>query len=108
MKINPIGIDSYQQMMGKRQAENRPAVDDRKQVEKSSAVSIPGQGEKVGSELSVRLKPGTFVDMLSTDEKQAMEMFFDKYKGVAPSEGIYSSDGKTENAHLGKQVDVKL
>nr|MBN2276250.1 hypothetical protein [candidate division Zixibacteria bacterium] len=84
------------------------AAENKKQAQQAETIQIPGQGEKVGSELSVQLKPGTFVDMLSAEEKQAMEIFFDKYQGVAPRQGAYSNDGQTNSSYLGKQIDVKL
>jgi len=107
MKINSIGIESYRQAMGKPQVENRPA-DNKKEASKVANVGIPAQSEKVGSKLAVRLQPGTFVDMLSAEEKQAVELFFEKFNSIKSKDAVYARDGESNSSHLGKHVDVKL
>jgi hypothetical protein len=106
MKINSIGIEAYRHMAGKQQVNNRSEVDIKRQDVKSEQIQIPVQTDKVGSDLSVKLKPGTFVDMLSSEEKQAVNILFKKYADAA--ESVLSKDGATVNNQLGRHVDVKL
>jgi hypothetical protein len=108
MKVNSIGIEAYRQTVGKPQAENRPDAAQKAGTKKAENLLIPAQEEKTGSDLSVRLKPGTFVDMLSDREKQAMEMIFARFNGVALDQGAYDKDGATKDTHLGRHLDVKL
>jgi len=105
MKINPVGVETYRQAMVQRQADNKTVADNKSQVN-ATPVKIPNDTERTGSALSVKLKEGTFTDMLSVEEKQALEMLFDKYNNI--KQGDYSSNGETGRAHLGNLVDVKL
>ena len=105
MKINPVGVETYRQAMGKPQVNNNAVAENKARVN-DTRLKIPGQAEKIGSKLSVKLKPGTFIDMLSTEEKQALELLFAKYNNI--KQGDYRPDGETGQAHLGNLVDVKL
>ncbi|PKK84504.1 MAG: hypothetical protein CVT49_02710 [candidate division Zixibacteria bacterium HGW-Zixibacteria-1] len=105
MKINPIGIDSYRQAMERPQVEKRPDADNKPQVNQSERVNITDRTDRVGSKLAVRLKPGTFVDMLSTEEKKAVELAFEKYAGAGRT---YAKNGANETVRAGSLVDVKL
>jgi hypothetical protein len=108
MKVNSIGIEAYRHLIEKPQSENRPAEAGETRLKKAENLHIPTQEENAGSDISVRLKPGTFVDMLSDREKQAMEMFFERFNGARAGEGAYDKDGATRNAHLGRHLDVTL
>jgi len=105
MKINPVGVETYRQAMGKPQVEYKPMPGNKTGIN-NAKVRIPGQTDDTGSKLSVKLKPGTFVDMLSSEEKQALELLFAKYSGI--KQGDYCRNGGTDESHLGNIVDVKL
>jgi hypothetical protein len=105
MKINPVGVETYRQAMGKPQVENKPMPENKTGINEAK-VKIPGQTDNAGSKLSVKLKPGAFVDMLSTEEKQALELLFAKYSSI--KHGDYSRTGGTDETCLGNLVDVKL
>ena len=108
MKINAIGINSYRQAMEKPQVEKRPAPENQPNVKKSDSVSITDRADRVGSKLGVRLEPGTFVDMLSTEEKQALENVFEKYGRPGMLTGTYAKGGQSETVKTGAHLDVKL
>jgi len=108
MKVNSIGIDSYRQTTGKTQVENRAATENRKQTEQATRIQIPGQGQKIGSDLSIRLRPGTFIDMLSDEERRAFELIFQKFNGLSAGDGVYARRDATNESHLGNYLDVKL
>ncbi|MEW5924237.1 MAG: hypothetical protein AB1746_09635 [Candidatus Zixiibacteriota bacterium] len=105
MKINPIGIDSYRQAMEKPQVEKRSETDTSNQAVSTDRVNITDRADRVNSKLGVRLQPGTFVDMLSSEEKQAVELAFEKYAGAGRT---YARDGANDTARTGSLVDVKL
>ena len=44
--------------------------------------------------------------MLSSEEKQALELLFAKYNNI--KQGDYSPTSEAGQAHLGNMVDVKL
>ena len=105
MKINTIGINAYQEMTGRAQASKRPVEANKsEQVQKTGKIQIPGRVDRVGSDLSIKLKGEEYADMLSPEEKQALELLFEKY---GDKRGITSS-GMTDRPGLGTFVDVKL
>lgn len=108
MKINSIGVDAYRQAMVRPQADNRPVTGNDNQANRADRIRIPGQEERVGSKLSVRLKPGAFMDALSDEEKQAIELLFEKFSAVKFKAGAYSRELGDDDTDLGNHVDVKL
>jgi hypothetical protein len=109
MKINPIGIQAYRQTVGEAQVNKKAtSTESVNNPGQTDRVVIPGQGDATGSKLSVQLKNGNFLDMLSTEERKALEMLFDKFKN-AGSEGLtYEKKGTSEKSRLGNIVDVRL
>jgi hypothetical protein len=107
MKINSIGINAYRQAMEKPNTESQ-MLDKSSKSTATSKVEIPGQAKKIGSNLAVKLKPGTFVDMLSTEEKEALTLLFEKFKESGALDGTYRREGESGKAHIGNFVDVKL
>lgn len=100
MKVNSIGINTYQQLNDKQQVNRRPVdKSQNKQAEKIGKVNIPVQKDKVGSDLAVKLPGENYMDMLTAEEKEAFEMVFKKFNG---------SGGASEQNGLGRFVDVKL
>lgn len=108
MKINSIGIDAYRQAAERSQVENRPAAQKQSEVEKASRVHIPGHLNKAGSKLGVKLPEGSFVDMLSTEEKKAFEMVFERFRQLSTADGAYNENGAGKRQAVGNFVDVTL
>lgn len=108
MKINSIGIDAYRQATERPQVENRPAPQKQSEAEQASRLQIPGQLNKAGSKLAVKLEPGTFVDMLSTEEKKAFEMVFERFRQLSSADGAYNENGAGKRQTVGNFVDVSL
>lgn len=105
MKINSIGINAYQEMTGRAQANKKPVeTNNAEQVKKTEKIQIPGRVDKVGSELSVKLDGEDYAEMLSPEEKQALELLFEKY---GDKRGITNSS-TANRPGLGTFVDVKL
>ncbi len=109
MKINAVGIDAYRQVQNDPQLNRKSSATDNKiSGEKADRVQIPGQGDNVGSKLAVQLKKGGFVDMLSVEEKRALEMVFEKFRALEINGKSYDNNGATRKSNLGNLVDVKL
>ncbi|SYZ73598.1 hypothetical protein TRIP_C30035 [Candidatus Zixiibacteriota bacterium] len=105
MKINATGIDAYRNILSDNQV-GRKQVGPENKIEQSGKVQIPVQDKAPGSKLGVNLKSGSFADMLSPEEKQALEMIFEKFRGA---EGrSYEENGASDKPRLGNIVDIKL
>lgn len=103
MKVNPIGIQSYQQI-------NRN--DRQTQIEKEA--QLPQSGEKVtikpqeevSSKVAVKAKVESYDTMLTPQEKQALDLLFSRFK--ESGRFGYSGTDEIENKSLGNFVDVKV
>lgn len=105
MKINSIGINAYQEMTGRAQANRKPVETNKsEQVQKTEKIQIPGRVDRVGSDLSVKLEGEDYAKMLSPEEKQALELLFEKYGARRGNE----NSNATNRPELGTFVDVKL
>jgi len=105
MKINSVGINAYQEMMGKANANKKPVETTKtEQIQKTEKIKIPGRTDKIGSDLSIKLAGQEYAEMLSPEEKQALELLFEKY---GDKKGILDSN-TTNRPGLGTYVDVKL
>jgi hypothetical protein len=100
MKVNSIGINTYQQLNDKQQIARRPVENTQnKQAGKIGKINIPVQKDKVGSDLAVKLPGENYMEMLTAEEKEAFEMVFKKFNGAGGAPG--------QNG-LGRFIDVKL
>lgn len=109
MNINPVGINAYRQL----DTDNQTAR--RQNAEKTTTstvnpepVEISGQTAKTGSALGIRVNRGAFEDILTAQEKEALEMVFEKFRSAAALTATYERDGQSEKTQLGKIVDVTL
>jgi hypothetical protein len=109
MKINSIGIDAYRQTAANTQTSKKATLaENESKINQSNKVSIPVQENTITSRLAVKLKSGDFTDMLSTEEKKALEMLFEKFGGSVGSAGYSKTSGVENKALVGNIVDVKL
>ena len=106
MKVSSIGIDTYRQSMSKPPVGNQPAAAKQSGIERPDKVQISGKTDRVTSKLAVKLKSGTFDDLLSPEEKEALEMLFAKLDEI--HNGSYGKNGEENKAHIGNFVDVRL
>jgi hypothetical protein len=107
MNINSIGINAYRQTTAESQIQkkNGTAVDNKPQAD---GVTIPGQENNITSKLAVQLKRGKFADMLTNEERQALELIFEKFRLAGLENENYGDKKAPSTEHLGKIVDVKL
>ena len=111
MKINPIGINAYQQMTGQEVARKQIDGDtsDSAPVDKEK-VAIPPQADAHSSRLAVKISRGNYAEYLSDEERQALEMLFSRFSDRSRFGPGYVRDiAPTEDdAYLGNKVDVKV
>lgn len=105
MKINSIGINAYQQMTGRAQASQKPVPQEKtEQAQIIGKIQIPSRTDKVGSDISIKLDGKDYADMLTPEEKQALELLFEKYGAQKTGTAAV----QTEQSGLGRFVDVRL
>jgi hypothetical protein len=109
MKINSVGIEAYRQLTGDSQVNKKTvSSDSASKAEQSNRIAIPGQGKIPGSKLAVQLQKGNFIDMLSPEEKKALNLLFERFRAAELESGSYGKKSAADASHLGKIVDVKL
>ena len=107
MNINPLGINTYRQGLQETPARQKAIPEKNPVNESKDSLTVPTSSQKIGSSLAVKLKSETFMDMLSAEEKEAIDMLFEKYQ--AKGNGVYSVEGSTApKSHLGNNVDIRL
>jgi len=109
MKINPVGIQTYQQV-NHRERPTGPTVDSDVKPNKDKSISIAPQSETTGSKLAVKAPRGSYTEFLSPEEKQAMDLLFSKYRNSERFGNGYQRDGGNSaiKSSLGNMVDVKV
>ena len=109
MKINPIGIQSYQQTA---QQPRHSAIgsDPSGQTVDSSKVSIPVQEEAGTSRLAVKLPNENYGKFLSTEERQTLDLLFSRFRDASRFGAGYTRDMEAGNTGqtLGQVVDLKV
>lgn len=101
MKINPLGIQSYQSPVpGKPQVDQKPAVNggDHKVV-------VTPQPEGTKSALAVKATPTDFGSLLTEPERKAMKALFARFKENGRT-GL--NTGAESERGLGQIVDIKV
>ena len=109
MKINPIGIRSYQQL-------TRPEFPAKVVLESAVApqahgsVTISPQSGGIGSRLAVQAPNVEVFDALTVHERKALELILMKMRdatGTGAAYGRIKSEADT-NGLLGRIIDVKV
>jgi hypothetical protein len=109
MKISAVGINAYRQITNDAQANKKATMaDGQGQTNKVDQIQIPGRENDIGSKLSIQLQKGSFIDMLTTEEKKALEIVFEKFRDLNIDSKQYNNNGTTKRSTLGNVVDVKL
>ena len=103
MKINPVSIQSYQQIAG------RDAAEKNKQAAKAEqSLRIEPQKNSESSGLAVELSGADYAGYLSTEEHQALDMLFGKFRNADRFGAGYQSGASKSNAPIGRVIDVKV
>lgn len=108
MKVNPVGIQAYEQLV-QRDKQTNLTENAKIQKQEVSKVSLEPQSELTKSKLAVKAPSGSYAEFLSPQEKQALELLFGKFRENGKFGSGYSKDLNSNNAtHLGSVVDVKV
>ncbi len=101
MKINPLGIQSYQTPNA-----NRPQIDKKPSVGSGEPrVVITPQPEGTPSSVSIKATPTDFGSLLTEPERKAMDALFARFKENGKTTGATASEA---DRGIGKFVDIKV
>ncbi|MBN1212264.1 MAG: hypothetical protein JXA92_06770 [candidate division Zixibacteria bacterium] len=106
MKVNPVGINTYQNLTGQEKTGQKP-VDAATLQQQQAAVATT---EAQTSKLAVKAPSGSYAEMLSVEEKQALEVLFSRFKDSERFGAVYQAKAESaakENT-LGRIIDIKV
>ncbi len=109
MKINPLGIQSYQQLE-RRDGPAGATADSGKLPKADGSVTISPQAAGAGSRLAVKAPKGDYTEFLTPEERSALEILFRRFNDPARFGPAYQREADTagENAMVGHFIDVKV
>jgi len=109
MKINPLGIQSYQQINQRENSLSKQVDKNDKAKENIDSVSITRQDEAALSKLAVKISSGSYADFLSPEEKNALDILFSRFKGDTRfGENFVNEKMDMSSKTLGSIVDIKV
>jgi len=108
MKINPIAIQAYQHLNRQDKPTSLPA--DPASGSSDKKVVIEPQSPANQSALAVRGPSGNYAQYLSSEERQALDTLFDKFRDAGRFGSGYQVDSESGEAEspLGRVFDVKV
>lgn len=109
MKINPIGIHSYQQLTRRDNPANAaPASDELSKTD--SSVTISPQADGTGSRLAIKAPKGSYAEFLTPQERKALEILFRRFHDTARFGPEYQEETEVGGEHgmVGSIIDVKV
>lgn len=116
MKVNPVAIQSYQQIVHKEPRQQNPVDTQTKKrgdvaVISGDQITIRPTAPLSGSQVTVRATNGSYADLLSPPEKQALDLLFTKFRDSQRFGSSYLANNDQaagKNKNLGQLVDVKV
>ena len=107
MKVNPVGINTYQNLTNQEKAAQKPAED---AATLQSQQSVAATGDAQISRLAVKAPSGSYADMLSVEEKQALEVLFQRFKDNDRFGAVYQAKAETgaKEETLGRIIDIRV
>lgn len=107
MQVNPVGVQSYQQLNRQENAANR--TDDLGQSNDPKKVTINPTDQASESRLAVKVPHGSYADNLSGAEMRALDLLFNRFTDSARFGPGYSKDTESDSAEsgVGNVIDMK-
>lgn len=107
MQVNPVGLQSYQQLNRQESAANR--TDDAGKSSESKKVTINPTDQAGESRLAVKVPKGSYADNLSGAETRALDLLFSRFTDAARFGPGYSNDADNDSAEagMGNVIDMK-
>lgn len=115
MKINPVAIQTYQQISKQEQRQPLPQKDTEPLPKKNSlrtdeSVTISPGDQPAGSRLAVKAPSSSYADLLTTSEKQALDLLFSRFRDSERFGPGYRQETAEESvpSRLGQIIDIKV
>ncbi|MDX9858155.1 MAG: hypothetical protein RBT76_10210 [candidate division Zixibacteria bacterium] len=102
MKVNPLGIQTYQHLTRRDSASQQPATSTPQAAARAELAIEPQQS--LGSKLAVQGPSGSYAEYLSEAERKAMELLFARFQET----GRFTGSGGNARPTVGRLVDVKV
>lgn len=108
MKVNPVGIQTYQHVT-RRENDTRPAIADKAADSRQTQVTITPQDDTAVSSLAVKGPRGSYAEFLSPEERQALDLLFNRFRDSGRFGPGYNRNENSEDASqsVGNLIDVK-
>jgi len=108
MKINPVAIQSYQQLT--RREPQQPTVGQEQAEAVARDVTITPQTAKTSSGLAVKAPEGSYAEYLTDAERGALDLLFQRFADTERFGSGYSREAAetAPNRTLGKVIDLKV
>ncbi len=107
MNINPVGIQSYQQV-NVREDNARTKSSESASQNQPQAVSIEPQ-DLAPSKVAVKASSGSYAQYLSPEEKNALDLIFARFQNAEKfGPGYAENETAADSGTLGKLIDVKV
>ena len=108
MKINPIGIQSYEQI-AHRDRKTPESTEQQINRAENKSVSIEAQDIKSGSALAVKAPSGNYADYLSPEEQKALDILFARFQETGRFGPSYNRENNAQaEKHVGRIIDLKV
>ena len=108
MKVNPLGIQAYQQMNRSDRSSSEAAAQ-RASLPTDQNVVIEPQSGVSKSAVAVKAPSGSYARFLSAEERQALDLLFTKFSDTSRFGSAYAAESsETAGEQLGRLVDVKV
>ncbi len=106
MKINPVAIQSYQQL----NRQDNSSITQAQDKAADQKVVIEPQTSVQKSAVAVKGPSGDYAKYLSEDERQALDLLFSRFREAGRFGAGYQSDtgGADEEQGIGQMVDIKV
>ena len=110
MKVDTIGINSYQQLTGQETNRQKGTENSEELAQAQKTVTIPVQEQSESSRLAVKAPSGSYAEFLSPEERNALDLLFSRYSDRAAFNRDYSpkSNNNENDSHLGNTIDLKV
>ncbi len=109
MKVNPIGIQSYQQLTN-RNSQPSKKVDDANLLKTNNDEKVTIKPQQIAeSKIAVKAQNSSYADYLSPEEKNVLDILFNRFKDSERFGGFFQSENNTvKENNLGRTIDLKV
>jgi len=109
MKVNPVAIQSYQQAVRRDDAAALKENEKNQAAQVDKKVKIAPQNEGVDSRVAVRARVGNYADILTPEEKSALDLLFSRFRDADRfGPGYQHGTAVEENNLVGGIIDLKV